>query len=137
MHQKASRFRIYSMGKLETPKRLRNRVIFSIQKEELKKACVYVWVSLGLIASSLFGFVFAMKHMITSFHKTSFYSYFSLLFSDTDIIFSYRKELLLSLVETVPLLEITLSLVLIIILLSSVRIFVQNVKSKLIFSFIN
>jgi hypothetical protein len=125
------------MDKLGLPKGLRGRILVSIKHEEIRRARIYVLVALSTTIFSLLGVVFAFKYMIQGFYQTSFYSYFSLLFSDPDIALSYWKELSLSLVEALPLLGITLSLVAVAILLTSLRVFVRKVKSNLIPSFSN
>lgn len=125
------------MDRLEPPKGLRGKILASIKHEELRRARIYVFTALGTIATSSLGAVFAFKYMLQGFYQSSFYSYFSLLFSDPDIAVSYWKELSLSLIETAPLVGITLSLVALAALLTSVRVLVNNAKSNLLPSFSN
>lgn len=85
-------------------------------------------MALSTATASSLGAVFAYTYMIQGFYQTSFYSYFSLLFSDPDIALSYWKELSFSLVEALPLLGITLSLVTVVTLLTSLRVLARNTK---------
>jgi hypothetical protein len=128
MHQNASYFRIYGMGTLEPSKELRDKILTSIRHEEVRRARIYVFTALAAIATSSVGAIFAIRYMFQGFYQSSFYSYLSLLFSDPDIAVSYWKELSLSLIETAPLVGITLSLVAIAVLFISIRILVKNVK---------
>ncbi|HMP67596.1 MAG TPA: hypothetical protein PKA60_02510 [Candidatus Paceibacterota bacterium] len=125
------------MDRLELPNGLRGKILASIKHEEIRRARIYVLGALSTVVASSLGAVFAFKYMLQGFYQTSFYSYFSLLFSDPDIALSYWKELSLSLVEALPLLGITLSLVAIAVLLTSLRVFVRNAKPNLMPSFSN
>lgn len=125
------------MDRLEPPKGLRGKILASIRYEEIRRARIYVFAALGTIATSLLGIVFAFKYMLQGFYQSSFYSYFSLLFSDPDIAISYWKELSLSLIETAPLVGITLSLVALAALLTSMRVLVNNARPHLLPSFNN
>ena len=137
MHQNASCFRIYSMGGIELKNELRKKILTSIKQEEIRRARVYVFTGLTAFMASSFGVVFTFKYMFQGFYQSSFYSYFSLFFSDPDIAFSYWKELSLSLVESAPLLGITFSLTMLGILLTSIRMLANNTKQNLALSFNN
>lgn len=121
----------------EIPKELRGKILTSIKNEELKRARVLVLVSIVTVLFSIGGGILALKYMIQGFSQSSFYSYLSILFSDPDIAFVYWRELSLSLVETLPFVGITLSLVAIAALLMSVRMLLRNAKPNLIPSFNN
>jgi hypothetical protein len=120
------------MDRLQPSKGLRGKILASIQQEEIRHARIYVYTAIGAIMTSSFGVVFVVKHMFQGLYQSSFYSYVSLLFSDPAIVVSYWKELSLSLVETAPLIEITLCLVAFAALLTSVRILVNNAKPQII-----
>lgn len=137
MHQNASRFRIYGMAISELHQGLREKILASIKHEEIRRAKIYVFTALTTIVTSLVGSVFAFKYVIQGVYQSSFYSYFSLLFSDPDIAVSYWRELLLSLVETAPLMGITFSLIMLATLLISMRILANNAKTHLILLFNN
>lgn len=120
------------MDRREQASALRENILASIKHEEIRRARAYVFTALiASIASSL-GIVFAFKSMLQGLYQSSFYSYFSLFFSDPDIAISYWRDLALSLVETAPLVGITLSLIALAVLLTSMRVLVNNTKSRLI-----
>jgi hypothetical protein len=125
------------MERLEPPNGLHEKIIASLKGVEIRRARIYVFSALTAIATSSLGAIFAFKYMFQGFYQSSFYSYFSLLFSDPDIAVSYWKELLLTLVETAPLVGITLCLVLLATLLTSMRVLVNNAKPHLMPSFNN
>lgn len=125
------------MDRLELPKGLRGKIIASIRREEIRRARIYVFTALTAITASSFGAVFAFKYMLQGFYQSSFYSYFSLLFSDPDIVVSYWRELSLSLIETTPFVGITLALITLATLLTSMRVLIKNTKPHLIPSFNN
>lgn len=128
---------MYGMDRLEPPKGLRDRILTSIRYEEIRRARLYVIGALITISTSVFGAVLVFKYAFQGFYQSSFFNYLSLLFSDPDIAVSYWKELALSLVETAPLVGITLSLIALATLLTSMRVLVNNAKPNLIPSFNN
>ncbi len=137
MHQNAPYFRIYVMDKLKPSKELREKILFSIKKEEVYRAKMYFSISAVVAVASIFGLFFSVKYMIQEFYQSSFHSYLSLIFSDPNIVISYWKELSISLVETLPMLGITISLITAYTLLVSVRTLVKNIRGGLILSFNN
>jgi len=116
------------MDKNELPESLKKNILTSIKKEELHRAQIYLAGSFVTAAASLVAVIFSVTYMIQGFYQSSFYSYFSLFFSDSDVAVAYWRELALSLVESVPVLELTLSLVAMTALLWSIRVFAQNAR---------
>ena len=91
-------------------------------------ARAFLFVSVTVAPLSVLGTVFSVRYMLRGFYQSSFYDYFSLLFSDPDIIFTYWREFVLSLAEATPFIGITVSLITIGILLVSIRIFANNLR---------
>jgi len=137
VHQNAPCFRIYIMDKLKPPKELRGKILFSINKEETRRAKVYFFVSITTTLASVFGLIFSVRYMIQSFYQSSFGSFISLIFSDPNIMVSYWKELSMSLLETLPILGITISLIAVGALLVSIRTLVKNTRGISLLSFNN
>lgn len=125
------------MDKLKPPKELREKILFSINKEEIRRAKTYFLVSVTTAMASIFGLIFSIRYMIQEFYQSSFYSYLSLIFSDPSIVVSYWEELSISLLETLPILGITISLIAVYTLLVSIRTLVKNTRGILIPSFNN
>jgi hypothetical protein len=120
------------MDRFELPKGLRKKILVSIKQEEIRRAQVYVVTALTAITTSLIGAMFALRYMLQGFYQSSFYSYFSLIFSDPDIAASYWRELSMSLVETAPLVGVTLSLVTLASFMISLRVLVKHSRPDLI-----
>ncbi len=137
MHQNAFFFRSIGMDRMQQLERLYTKVLASIQKEELKRARVFAASALLVAFSSVISGVFAVKYMVQGFLQSGFYSYVSLLFSDTDIVVASWKELFLSLTESLPFAGMTFSLIALAVLLASVRTLARNMRPHLIPSFIN
>ena len=125
------------MDKLKPSNELRQKILFSINKEEIRRAKVYFFVSITTALVSVFGLIFSVRYMIQGFYQSSFYSYLSLIFSDPNTLVSYWKELSMSLLETLPILGITISLIATYILLISIRTLVKNTRGILLLSFNN
>jgi len=123
------------MGKLIPSKEFREKVLHSIKKEELKRARIYLIVSISTTGASLAGIVLSIQYLVQAFYQSNFGSYLSLLFSDTDVVHSYWQELSLSLVETLPLLQIIFLLLTFAVLLVSLRVFMNNLRGGFAFSF--
>ena len=120
------------MDKLKPRGELREKILFSINKEEIRRAKTYFLISVTTTLVSIFGLIFSVRYMIQGFYQSSFGS-----FSDPSIVVSYWKELSISLLETLPILGITISLVAVYTLLASIRTLVKNTRGILIPSFNN
>jgi len=114
------------MDKVGIPEGLRKRVLTSIRKEEIRRARVYVICALMAGLSSIVGIVFSIAYIARAISQSSFYQYFSLLFSDADIVRSYWKSFGMSLVESMPFFATTLVLFAVVVLMMSVRVFIKN-----------
>ena len=123
------------MDKLKPSKELRQKILFSINKEEIQRAKTYFLVSMTTALVSIFGLIFSVRFMVQEFYQSSFYSYLSLVFSDPNTLVSYWKELSMSLLETLPILGITISLIAVYSFLFSIRTLVKNTRGILLPSF--
>lgn len=123
------------MDRLEPSKKLREKILFSINKEEIRRAKMYFLVSVTTGLVSIFGLIFSIRYMIQEFYQSSFVSFISLIFSDPTIMVSYWRELSMSLLETLPIFGITVSLLAVYVLLVSVRVLVKNTRGVLLPSF--
>ncbi len=133
MHQNALHFRIHDMS----IDKLRDKIIFSINNEEIRRAKMYFLVFTTTALVSIFGLVASVRYMIREFYQSGFYTYFSLVFSDTNTIVVYWRELSLSLVETMPMVGITISLIAVCVFLISLRMLVKNTKGVFLLAFDN
>jgi hypothetical protein len=115
---------------LPIPKGLRKNILLSIRKEERRRARLYLFVATIVVPSSIFGAWFAILYMAQEFLSSNFYTYLSLLFSDTDIVFMYWQQFALSLAESIPLIGATVFLMTLAIFLASIRVLVSNVRGS-------
>ncbi|MHB1316749.1 MAG: hypothetical protein ACYCZW_02735 [Minisyncoccota bacterium] len=125
------------MDKLKSSKELHEKIIFSINKEEFGYAKTYFFISIITTFVSFFGLIFSIRYMIQEFYRSSFHSYLSLILSDPSVTILYWKELSISLIETLPIVGITISLITIYSLMVSVRVLVKNIKGIPVLSFNN
>ncbi|MEI6288393.1 MAG: hypothetical protein WCP18_02285 [bacterium] len=98
------------------------------------KAKVFLFSLLSIC--SIAGLIPLTNLALNNLSNSEFYQFFSLLFSDSDAIFRYWQSFALAIIETLPILEIALVLLMIIIFLESIKMLSQNLrlihKTKLI-----
>lgn len=122
------------MDRLKAPSKLRQTILGSIRSEERRKARIYLVASTATLLISVIGFIYSIGYLFQAFQTSEFYSYFSLVFSDPDIIFGYWQDIALSLAESLPVLAVTVLLFATWSSLASVRIMARNVRSAFSFS---
>lgn len=122
------------MDRFKPPSKLREAILGSIRSEERRKARIYITVSSATLLVSVIGFIFSVRYLFQIFQTSEFYTYFSLVFSDPDIVLGYWQDIALSLAESLPILALTMLLIAIWISLASVRIMVRNMRSAFSFS---
>jgi hypothetical protein len=97
---------------------------------------IKLWVFSFIGFSSLVGLIPAWKVLSNDLTQSGLYEYFSLVFSSGTSIFSYWKELSLSIAESLPIISIILSLSLVFILFLSLKyVTKQIIKNQLSLSF--
>jgi len=117
---------IKSINEINPPKGLELAVLSRIEKEIKRK------IILNRIFGGLFSFISIIAlvplaiYTTNEFYQSGFFSFMSLLFSDSKIVFSNFGEYALSIVDSVPLLAITLTLLSVQALLVSVRYIFNN-----------
>ncbi|MFA6520526.1 MAG: hypothetical protein WCT44_02895 [Candidatus Paceibacterota bacterium] len=97
------------MDKVKPPKslqNLRNNIISGIILEEYRRAKLYFFFFITTLFASVAGVAFSLKYLAESFYQSGFYEYISLMFSGDNVVFSYWKELSLSLVDSIPILGV-------------------------------
>lgn len=120
------------IGQFELPTELRGKILMRIGQEERHRAKIFLAASATTISLSVVGIIFSVQYMMEGFYQSSFYTYFSLLLSDPDIVLTYWQEFTLSLAESLPLLGITVSLITVTILLLSIRVLANNLRQGLL-----
>ena len=107
---------------------LRTHILARIGEEERRRAKIFLAASMATLSLSIVGVVYSVRYMLQGLYQSSFYSYFSLLFSDPDVVLAYWREFAFSLAESLPLLGVTASLITVAVLLLSVRVLANNLR---------
>ncbi|MFA4999423.1 MAG: hypothetical protein WC519_01715 [Parcubacteria group bacterium] len=112
---------------VKLPSGLREKILKEIAKKE-KGAAVFKTVAFGIFslvftASSVSAFIW----MVNTVRQSGLGSYFSLIFSDSRIILSAWSEFFAALLETVPITELIVTLVLTLASLWSVSMVAKNI----------
>lgn len=95
-----------------------NRVDGKIRQQSRVKALSFSLIS----TTSLIISIPIIKAVITSFTQSGIYNYLSLIFSDSDIVITYWKEILMTIAESIPAISV-------IALLSIATIFIWSTVS--------
>lgn len=114
MHQSAFFFRLINMDKIQAPKdlkSLKNNIISGIVRQEHRRAKNYLIFFAAILLLSLTAVYLSLKYLTESLNQSGFYEYLSLLFSGDSVVYSYWKELSLSLIDSMPVLGIMIFLV--------------------------
>jgi hypothetical protein len=119
--------KIFREAKYEPESDLKQIVWSTIVAREKRTTRFKLW-SFGLLGFiSLAGLIPAFKMLLTDMAHSGFYEYFSLIFSDTGSIFSYWKELTLSITESLPVVSIIFTLSLLFICFLSLRYLMKQI----------
>jgi hypothetical protein len=90
-----------SLSEVEPSKELGNRITNFIRTQEKRSAKIKSWI-FGSTSAVSFGFsVWAVTILVQSFKSSGFWQYLSLIFSDK-IALTYSNEIVLSLIESLP-----------------------------------
>jgi len=84
--------------------------------------------SAGLIGAIIL-FIPALKGVIAGFAESGFTQYFSLLFSDAEIVLAYWQNYVFSLLETLPVVSLILFLAIILAILELLKLLVKDLKN--------
>lgn len=125
-----------SMDMPESSKILRDNIISGVKGYERRRSRLYLLISAVGIPSSVWGIIASVLYVGGALNQSSFYQYFSLLFSDTDVVFSYWREFAFSVAESIPIIGLILVFIALTALLVSVRVFfMANTEYRLTLSF--
>jgi len=84
--------------------------------------------STGLIGAIVL-FIPALKGVISGFTQSGFSQYFSLLFSDAEIVLAYWQNYALSLLETLPIVNLILFLATVFAILELLKLLAKDIKN--------
>jgi hypothetical protein len=118
-----------SFNLVEPPTGLFDKVMCRIEREKkiltLRRRIIIF--SIGLIGSAV-AFIPAFQYARSGFVESGFYSFFSLFFSDTEIVLAYWENFAQSLLETLPVLGLAVFLTTVAVFLESLKMLVRDLK---------
>jgi hypothetical protein len=113
----------------EPSKELFEGILLRVETEDVRQARTRLGF-LGVVSlTSFVALVPAFQYALNGFYQSGFYQYFSLLFSDGATLLPYWKEFAFSLIETLPIVEITAFLIVVLILLESTKSVIKNART--------
>lgn len=107
---------------------LASRILSKIDAEKTQRTTVKVFISRFFALASFVAILPVIFNVFNQFQNSGFGNYLALFFTDTNIAVMYWKDLLLSLIESVPMFEMTILLVLLLVL--SISIKYSNVDNR-------
>ena len=125
----------FHKAKYEEKSDLALNIWYNIVVQDKRTTRLKLWAFSFVGATSLIGLVPAWKLLSGDLAQSGLYEYFSLIFSNGNSIFSYWKELILSIAESLPIMSIILSLSLVFVFFLSLKyIAKQIIKNQLLLS---
>jgi hypothetical protein len=122
--------KVFQKAKYEPGANLAENVWLAIVLREKRIARFKLWAFSIMGIVSLAGLIPAFNILLSDLAQSSFYEYFSLLFGGGGAVFSYWKELTLSLAESLPSASIIFVLSLIFIFFLSLRYAVKQINKN-------
>jgi hypothetical protein len=98
------------IGELKSPDLLETKILARIDKEQEKFTKWRVFVTRVVGGFSFVAFFPILINLVSQLQNSGFWTYLSLLFTDTNTVTLYWKEFLMSLVEATPMFPVTLIL---------------------------
>jgi len=98
--------------------------------EESKTARIKLWFFSVLGLVSFAGLLPMLRTLSSGLAQSGFYDYFSLIFSDGRSVITYWKEFAFSLAESLPALDILLSLTLVLVFFLSIKYVMKQVVAR-------
>ncbi|MFA6354440.1 MAG: hypothetical protein WCX12_02030 [Candidatus Paceibacterota bacterium] len=112
---------------LEPPDGLLDKIILRINTERRRRTIRFRIGLFGVLAvTAVAAFIPAWQELQSEMAGSGFSQFFSLIFSDTQVVLTYWREFILSLIESMPILGITVVLGLVLVFLASVKFLVRD-----------
>lgn len=112
--------------------RLSLDILLTIGKRESRIYKIKTWTHSIMGVVSLFLLFPSVKNLMTGLAGQGFYDYASLLVSDFRTVMSFSKEFILSLLNSLPIVSLSVSLFLVFVLFISIQRLVSQFRSKLL-----
>lgn len=114
---------------IEPPKHLLGVIFNKIDSQKKKSARINLFASSLGAVSSIGVFAFATEYAIEEFYRSGAFSYLSIIFSDPSFVFSSGTELMLSIAESLPVLEMAILFFAIFAFLGSVKYIIEDISN--------
>lgn len=119
------------LAPVEPPAGLLAGILAKVEREQ-QKAFVrrkrhFFFTSLTLLVSAI-SLVQIFQMVQAGFSESGFFNFFSLLFSDFSVVVSYWDNFIISLLETLPVIKLTLLFAVILIFLEMLKLFAKDFK---------
>jgi len=115
-------------GEQSIPATLYNDIVVKIEKAKIKKARINLLFQGTLSVLSFVAIFPVFINVVKGFSQSGFFSYLSLIFTDSEVIFFNWKVFATSLLESTPFYEVMIFLVVIFVLLESIKFAFNNLK---------
>ena len=118
----------------EPPAGLFDRIMIRIREEAklMSARRKITWLSCLSIVS-IIALAIVSNSVYQGFSNSGFFTFFSLIFSDTQIILASWKSFVLALLEALPILNLTILLGVFAVFLSSLKYLAKNIKAVFVF----
>ena len=117
---------------LGVPAGLEGAVLVRVHRAQRGKARFHL-LALGILAlASLGGFIPAVGYLFSQIAQSGFGEYLGLVFSDTRVLTAYGSDLFWSLSDSLPVLALALTLLIVGIFVWSLYVALRNVRSALL-----
>lgn len=110
------------------PQDLVDTILLRVESAQKHRARMQVYIQGTIALLSCIGIFFAYRFAAAEFRSSGFYQYFSIIFSDRDVVTTYWREFAVLLAESLPILGSAAILGTIVILVGSVRGLTRNVR---------
>lgn len=114
----------------ELPDGLFAKIMSRINNEKrqlARKRLVFIFSLFGLVGS-LAAFIPTLNLVKDGFVSSGFITFFSLLFSDSEIVLVYWQSFMMSLLESLPVVSIVVLLAIVLVFLESLRFLARNAR---------
>lgn len=118
------------LSQIAVPDELYPKIVGRIHKLELRARFMSRATLGGISLLSLAGLAPSLSYLLSAFSASSFVQYLSLIASDGDILLLNWKEFAFSLIESLPLMGITLVSIMILGLIYSITSLVDNERAR-------
>ena len=107
---------------------LKESILNKIEKESKKKA-VFSFILGGFTSvTSILAAIYSIVLIVKDYYVSGLSEYISLVFSDSSVVFGLWKEYIYSIVESLPFVTMTVTLVSLWIFIWSIRYMIKNLK---------